>query len=155
MQKKWFKIRTIAHDDLEVVHTLEVQGMDTPWSNTQLLAELEYPKGIRLLAVEGLAICGYVIFRFVDSEAELLRIGVASDYRRQGVGRALWEQGSKALSAVGATTCFLEVRSSNTVARVFYEQLGFVAIATRKNYYTQPLEDAIILQRPIDDRRNP
>ncbi len=149
MQKKWFDIRTIDNNDLEAVHVLERKGMDSPWSCTQLLAELQYPLGVHLLAVDGLSVCGYAIFRYVVPESELLRIGVAPDYRLQGVGRALWERGAKALCDVGVTTCFLEVRSSNTLAGVFYERLGFVAIATRKKYYTHPVEDAVILQRPI------
>ena len=49
---------------------------------------------------------------------------------------------------LGATRATLEVRASNAAARGFYERLGFyVATAVRKNYYSNPVEDALILWR--------
>jgi ribosomal-protein-alanine N-acetyltransferase len=48
---------------------------------------------------------------------------------------------------LGATRATLEVRASNEAARRFYEGLGFRAAAVRKHYYTNPVEDAVILWR--------
>ncbi len=125
--------------------------MNRPWSYSQLQAELDYPLGVQLLATAaGGRVCGYALFRYVAQEAELLRIGVAQDDRRTGVGRALWERGLCCLRATGVMRCFAEVRRSNTVARSFYERLGCVRVGSRKKYYLHPVEDAIVVQRTID-----
>ncbi|MCU7808799.1 MAG: GNAT family N-acetyltransferase, partial [Candidatus Thiodiazotropha sp. (ex Semelilucina semeliformis)] len=48
----------------------------------------------------------------------------------------------------GAETAFLEVRSSNLAALKLYEDLGFVEIGQRKNYYPaadRAREDAVVM----------
>jgi ribosomal-protein-alanine N-acetyltransferase len=52
--------------------------------------------------------------------------------------------------ALGARRATLEVRASNTGARRLYERLGFAVTGTRRNYYTNPVEDAQILWAELD-----
>ncbi len=118
-----------------------------PWSVSQLGDELNCPHGVQLLASCEHNILGYVLFRYVCPEAELLRIGVADRWRQHGIGRILWQEGHRRLVALGVETCFLEVRQSNRGARKFYHRLGFGQVGIRKNYYEHPVEDALILQR--------
>jgi ribosomal-protein-alanine N-acetyltransferase len=49
----------------------------------------------------------------------------------------------------GVTRATLEVRESNRPARQLYERLGFVAAGIRHGYYTEPVEDALILWREL------
>ena len=50
-------------------------------------------------------------------------------------------------AASGARRTFLEVRRSNVAAQQLYESLGFTVASVRRNYYTQPEEDALVLAR--------
>ena len=64
-----------------------------------------------------------------------------------GVGRALLEFVLRLGAGLGARRATLEVRRSNAAALKLYERLGFSVAGVRKNYYANPVEDALILWR--------
>ncbi len=86
--------------------------------------------------------CGHV----VDQEAELYRIAVTAGRRRQGLGALFLSYLLRSLARNGVTSCWLEVRASNTAALGLYHKLGFTKETIRKKYYADPPEDAIIMQ---------
>ncbi len=86
---------------------------------------------------------GYVIATDIADESELLRIAVADRFKRIGVGYQLMKAYKDSLKS-HCDKYFLEVRASNNGARALYEKLGYKAISTRKNYYNDPKEDAVI-----------
>ncbi len=90
-------------------------------------------------------ILGFSVFHRVDSEAELRNIAVAPEYRRQGIAKALLEDGCRRLYAVGVRKLFLEVRESNLPALELYRKFGFEPQGRRKEYYRHPTEDALVL----------
>lgn len=49
----------------------------------------------------------------------------------------------------GVNRIDLEVRASNSVAISFYKRHGFEDVGIRKNYYTNPKEDALLMSRFI------
>ena len=79
-------------------------------------------------------------------EAELLRIGVIRNWRRNGYGRAILQYSQNQVANFGISTSLLEVRTSNTVARSLYESEGWCRLSLRKQYYGDG-EDAVIYQR--------
>jgi [ribosomal protein S18]-alanine N-acetyltransferase len=95
------------------------------------------------VAVTGFHVVGFLAGRTLGAgEHELLNLAVAPEWRRQGIGRALvagWLERNPG-------TVFLEVRPSNTAARLFYKSLGFQEISTRPEYYQNPPEAAIVLK---------
>jgi ribosomal-protein-alanine N-acetyltransferase len=96
-----------------------------------------------LVASEGVRLAGFLVGRtLTPREHELLDVAVAPDFRRQGIGKALvtgWLEQAKG-------EAFLEVRSSNHGARLFYKSLGFQEVGTRPDYYRDPPEAAIVLR---------
>ena len=90
---------------------------------------------------------GYVGLSVVFDEGYMGNLAVIEEYRRKGVGRMLMKElicECKKLSLAFAT---LEVRDSNTPAVSLYKSLGFDEVGRRKNYYKEPLEDAILLTK--------
>jgi ribosomal-protein-alanine N-acetyltransferase len=83
-------------------------------------------------------------------EAEILNLAVDSTRRRQGIGSLLMQNALAACKAVGARKIFLEVRDSNEAARKFYLRMGFTEVGRRREYYSRPLEDALILGRTVE-----
>jgi ribosomal-protein-alanine N-acetyltransferase len=81
-------------------------------------------------------------------EAELLRIAVAPEARRLGLGRRLLEASETFLLDQGITALYLEVRCSNQAARHLYESSGWALQRTRKAYYRDG-EDAAIYWKPL------
>lgn len=98
-------------------------------------------------------VVGFVCFRVIRDQAELLNLAVHPSCRRQGVGSRLLEETLAAASQGGATRIFLEVRPSNAPAVRFYERHGFLAWGRRPGYYWDPAEDALELTRrlPVED----
>jgi ribosomal-protein-alanine N-acetyltransferase len=132
--------------DLDDVVRISRSTMLHPWSRNQFAEELIRPRGKALVACAG-GLCGYVFFRFIDQEAELLQLAVKPSRMGQGIGGQLLSTGIKQLASRGVMTCFLEVRKENVRARRFYQRHGFVAIGRREKYYRLPVDDAIVMKK--------
>jgi len=94
-------------------------------------------------------LAGYALFSIVAGEAELLRIAVDPECRRKGIGRRLFSRMLEKLRAEKAEKLFLEVRSKNEAAIGLYRSFGMTGAGCRKNYYSDPAEDALIMTREI------
>ena len=79
--------------------------------------------------------------------AGLYVITVRPEFRRRGIGTALMTFVLNEGTRLGAHRATLEVRRSNEAARQLYERLGFLAAGVRRAYYTNPIEDALVLWR--------
>jgi [ribosomal protein S18]-alanine N-acetyltransferase len=96
-----------------------------------------------MVAVEVDVVVGFVVWRTVaNGECELLNLAVAAEFRRRGIARHLME----ALLILPENQTFLEVRESNQVARLFYKSIGFQEVSIRREYYSSPLEAAIVMK---------
>ena len=97
-----------------------------------------------ILAYDGENIAGYLIFNLIMDQSELLRITVDEAYRCAGIGHKLMESYTEEIKSI-AESSLLEVRASNVPAIALYESCGYERLATRKNYYSEPVEDAIVM----------
>jgi len=95
------------------------------------------------VAAHGIHLCGFLAARTLShGECEILNLAVSPEFRRQGVGRSLMGALLESFSGV----IYLEVRPSNTAARLFYKSLGFQEVTTRPDYYQAPVEPAIVMK---------
>ena len=92
---------------------------------------------------------GFGMMMAVAGEGEILRIAVRPELRRGGIGRAIMQAMTEASEAEGLEAITLEVRASNVPAIGLYKAFGFEEIATRKNYYEHPTEDALIMEKKL------
>jgi ribosomal-protein-alanine N-acetyltransferase len=143
-------IRNVDATDLERVRTLLASVPEAaPWfadySRLALLGNLS----VRVAEEEGI-ICGLVIFRTMVDEAEILNLAVASTRRRRGIGSRLMEDALAACKTAGVKRIFLEVRESNDAARKFYLRMGFTEVGRRRKYYSESMEDALVLARTVE-----
>jgi [ribosomal protein S18]-alanine N-acetyltransferase len=97
----------------------------------------------------GRRVVAYAAVWMVVDQAELGDIAVAAEWRRRGIARRLMDTVLEHVERRGVREIFLEVRPSNHEARRLYERYGFEAIGRRKNYYSSPREDALVLRRPV------
>ena len=95
-------------------------------------------------------LAGFVCFRIVRGEAELLNLAVLPDLRRQGIGSGLLDVALQETGEAGATKMFLEVRESNAEALRLYQRFGFSRCGRREGYYANPPADALILVRYLE-----
>ncbi|MEL7060676.1 MAG: GNAT family N-acetyltransferase [Acidobacteriota bacterium] len=156
-------IRPYRPQDLEAIAALEREAFERPWTIDALRSSLDAEEALARVAVESLRdapadragagrIHGYILFRPLPgaAEAELLRIAVAPDQRRRGLGLRLLHRGLAALDDTVAE-CHLEVAASNSAALALYRRQGFVEVGRRRGYYraiaTAERDDALLLRR--------
>lgn len=141
-------VRLAQGRDLLRIAELETLAFPEPWPVDLLAFEFAHPRAILLAACRGNApAVGYAVFRHVAGEAELLRVGVAPEERRQGIARALLEDGIARLRREGVDECHLEVRINNP-AILLYGALGFERTGLRRRYY-QDGTDALVMSRSL------
>jgi ribosomal-protein-alanine N-acetyltransferase len=96
--------------------------------------------------VESDLVTGFAVASLASPEAELETIGVAIGFQRQGIAARLVREMGRVLGLRGVTKVQLEVRDSNLAAKRLYESLGFVEEGRRWSYYTDPIEDAVLMR---------
>ena len=90
---------------------------------------------------------GFSLARAAFEDFELLKIGVAPEFQHIRLGTRLLEKTFLEAKRRGCTRCFLEVRKSNLKAIRFYFANGFRATGERINYYSNPVEDAWLMEQ--------
>lgn len=140
-----FSIRRMRRDDVADVAELERKIFTDAWSEKAILETLEQKQTMILLAYEDRRLIGYLIFYFVLEEGEIARIAVEDVYRRQGVATKMLTELECLCEDNGVNKLLLDVRESNETACRFYEKQGFVRDGIRKNYYSDPVEDGILM----------
>jgi ribosomal-protein-alanine N-acetyltransferase len=139
-------IRRLTYADLPQVIAIERRAFPTPWSLAMFVLELSKPSGICLAAEDEHGMAGYLICSRYDTIWHIMNVAVAPERRRQGIATALL---GELLGRVQEPDprFTLEVRTSNTGAMALYERHGFRAAGTRRRYYQDNGEDAIIMWR--------
>ena len=117
----------------------------SPWTLEQIQADLSQDQTWYALAYDGAEVIGFLAVQENLFEAEVLQISVKQTYQGKGIASALFAQ------LPTDKEIFLEVRKSNQRAQAFYKKEKMVVIAERKAYYHNPVEDAIIMKREIDE----
>ena len=126
---------------------LEKVCFSDPWSENSISSELDNKLSLWIVAVEDGVLAGYVGSQTVLDETDMMNIAVHPDYRRQGIAEALVQELVSYLRKRGSRCLTLEVRCGNEPAKALYEKMCFHHIGTRKNYYRNPREDALILRK--------
>ena len=131
-------IRAASEQDLPAIADIQSAAPEaSQWNPRDYLA---YECRV---AEDGSAVVGFIVARPVAGrEWEILNLAVAPGARRLGIGRQLLGE----LLARHSGEFFLEVRESNAPARRFYEYAGFRAITKRLQYYSDPMEAAIVMK---------
>jgi [ribosomal protein S18]-alanine N-acetyltransferase len=151
-------IRTLGYSHLPQVIAIERRAFPTPWSLAMFVLELSKPSGVCLAAFatetseeagSGRAraerLVGYLICARYADVWHLMNIAVDPALRRRGIASSLLEQ---MLERAGPEESYtLEVRPSNAVAIALYERFGFRPAGTRRRYYQDTGEDAVIMWR--------
>ena len=117
----------------------------SPWTLEQVQADLSQDQTWYALAYDGAEVIGFLAIQENLFEAEVLQITVKKAYQGQGVASALFA------TLPTDKEIFLEVRKSNHRAQAFYKKEKMAVIAERTVYYHNPVEDAIIMKREIDE----
>jgi len=148
------RIAPASLDMLPEILFLEETCFSTPWTRKMLEAELTGNRFAHFLIARGengsgtspQQVVGYLCFWIVFEEVRLMNLAVTESMRRRGVGTALVSKALQAGLRHAATRAVLEVRASNQAAQTLYRGMGFRHVSTRKGYYSNPIEDAVLME---------
>lgn len=140
------EFRRSRPDDAPMIRALELEYFADAWSERDIFSAICTDGAMCYSAVDDDGrVVAYVLGRLIAPEAEIYRVAVKMEKRRRGIGYRLLDYAVKSERGHGLETVFLEVRESNVPARNLYHSYGFSEIGERKNYYRDPIENAIIM----------
>jgi ribosomal-protein-alanine N-acetyltransferase len=137
-------------EDLEEILRIEAASFSQPWTREMFQTELSPGMSLALVARsegEGGELLGYLCGWVVRDEFHINNVAVEPEYRQQGIGKRLILEALTRAVKRGARTASLEVRASNVAAQVLYRRLGFTVVGRRRRYYSEPVEDALLMRR--------
>lgn len=140
------KVSYLNSQDIEKIAGLEELCFGQPWSQRAINESMEGNNTFIGVKENG-ELIGYLSFFLSFGEVYINNIATHPERRRQGVARALLRELMRTANEAGAEFLTLEVRESNVPATELYTAFGFKEEGRRKNYYSAPKEDAIILTR--------
>ncbi len=137
------EIEKLSEKYIKDVAQIEKACFSKPWDEISIAAELKNEFSEFYIAVENGTAVGFVGLYALTGEADIVRVGVLPQYRNRGITRAVL---TKSLENVDGDV-FLDVRESNVPAISLYRSLGFYDTGVRKDYYSDPEENAVLMKR--------
>ena len=114
----------------------------SPWTENQILSDMQQDNVDYFFVEKDGQVVGFLAIQQLAGELEITNIAIKKAYQGRGLGSQLLANLDH-----GDFPIFLEVRASNASAQALYKKFGFEIIAKRKQYYHEPVEDAIIMKR--------
>ena len=138
------QLRKMTAADVEALTAIEQTCFSDAWSE-RMVRDLADSSWDEVWVLEAEDILGYINYRFIAGEGELMRIAVLPEYRGHGYSKVLMDAMMEAAAKNQITDLTLEVRAGNESAIGLYKAYGFAEEAVRKKYYHNPTEDALIM----------
>lgn len=139
-------VRRARIEDAKEIFAIEMECFSVPWSLDSIETELvNEDKKLYYVIEDANGVVGYAGAWLVYDEGQITNIAIRPSARRQGFGAKLTSALIEECFKRGMHEIFLEVRISNLSALSLYRQLGFTVKGMRKNYYSEPKEDAYIM----------
>ncbi len=144
-----FSVKPIERQHIRQIAKLEEVCFSEPWSENGLLEA--YCAGTKFFVAErGGKVLGYVGISCILDEGYITNVAVFPEERNRGVATAILEHIFRLAEEIRLSFVSLEVRQSNSGAIALYEKLGFLTEGRRKNFYTAPKEDALIMTKRFE-----
>ena len=137
--------------DLNGVLVIEEASFNNPTTRAWYEAELARPDVCKVFVIRtpDRPVAGFAAFWKVVDEMHINNLAVHPECRGQGLGRRLLARTLAAAYRMGVRRATLEVRRSNVGAQRLYAAAGFQVVGVRRDYYTQPVEDALMLSTAL------
>lgn len=127
------------------VAKIEEACFSKPWSAKSIENELNNNNAHFFVAVLNGKVVGYCGVHNALDEWYVANIAVLPEYQSNGIGTILTKHLIDYTANKNGAFISLEVRPSNNKAVAIYSKLGFEQIGVRKNFYTSPIEDGLIM----------
>lgn len=140
-------LREMEEKDSGEIAKLERNIFSDAWTAAAVEETWEQPHAFVVVAEENKRILGYCIVYYVLDEAEIARIAVSKEERCKGAGSRILEETERLCREKGVKRLLLDVRTGNETAKSFYVKHGFGTDGIRRNFYDNPVEDAVLMSK--------
>ena len=142
-------VRELKVEDSAAVAEMEQQIFSDSWSEKSVLETVQQKQSVCFAAEKAGHLLGYLLAYHAADEAEIARIAVQKEARRQGAAGKLMQALEHYCEEHKMEKLLLDVRESNEAARSFYTKNGFVEDGMRQGFYVNPSEDAVLMSRQL------
>lgn len=142
-------VRELKVEDSAAVAEMEQQIFSDSWSEKSVLETVQQKQSVCFAAEKAGHLLGYLLAYHAADEAEIARIAVQKEARRQGAAGKLMQALEHYCEEHKMEKLLLDVRESNEAARSFYTKNGFVEDGIRQGFYVNPSEDAVLMSRQL------
>lgn len=156
------EILEMTSEDVADALLIEKENNLSHWSDESYRTEIKNKDSIALSIKFKGKLAGFIIARLIitdqynkqnikqNYETEILNIAITKSLQNKGLGQKLLDKFFKTIETRDVSEIWLEVRETNLQAINFYKKNGFSIQFKRKNYYTNPTENALIMKKIID-----
>ena len=150
-----FLVERLTPDRFLEVAELEELCFSLPWSE-KALGLLTADKNVGFVAIDkGTGrVAAYGGMLAVLDEGQITNVATHPEYRRRGLGERIVNALVEYAESEALVSISLEVRESNGAAIALYEKLGFISAGVRKNFYSSPRENGIVMTKTIGELTN-
>lgn len=147
-------MKKLSKEELEQIAEIEKKSFSISWDFEELCSMNEDENYTFFICKtdDNIRTIGYILVLEVEEVYEIIRLGVAPEYRNRGFAKHLMEMAIAETQRKNACVILLEVRESNLAARTLYEKYGFKNIAIRKKYYSDNGENAIVMKKELKEQ---
>ena len=139
----------LGEEHLDALFALEERCFSAPWSKNSFLGALRSPFTFGFGLFEEEKLVGYAFLFALFEEGEVMNIAIAPEKRGEGLSKLLFEALLEKAKEQQVEILRLEVRQSNLPATGLYKRYGFQEYGIRKGYYTNPREDAVLMEKNL------
>ena len=132
-------------NELWAIAEIENLSINPPWSYKAICDFSEYDTNRIITAKVNGVVAGYITYSVIIDEVQIANVAVHPDFRRKGIAEKLLRFLIDEAKESNMFVITLEVRNSNIPAIKLYEKCVFSNVGVRKNYYKNPVEDAILM----------
>lgn len=125
---------------------LERKTFSSPWPPHSFVFAVENSQVLARVARRDQSLAGYIIAVLHEDHLLIANLAVDSSFRRQGLAVELLEGTLTDARCAGLTKALLDVRESNYKAIRLYLTFGFSIVGKKTHYYSDPPEDALVMQ---------
>jgi ribosomal-protein-alanine N-acetyltransferase len=145
--------RNMRLEDIDTICRIEEESFSSPWTEAAFHNELVNNQFAHYVVMlfDG-EVIGYGGMWTIMDEAHVTNIAIRIPFRGRKLGERLLAELQTRAMLRGANRMTLEVRVSNQIAQRLYEKMGFYSVGLRKGYYSDNMEDALIMWADLPKR---
>ena len=143
------EIKLATLEDIDSIYTIQVANIHPPLSKETIKEDFKKNNYIYVIAKNKDEVVGYITLSYVLEIADIISVAVKDGYKGKNIFSKMLNFIENILKENNVEEILLEVRESNSSAIKAYTKNNFKEISTRKNYYKDPVENAIIMKKII------